>query len=113
MDPTDHTLYSRWKFALAQTESNNNPRAWGDSGLACGRWQMHPVFVARWWPEEEPQDSTSWDEVFERCLRNFWDQLAKLTDTPVQLAMFFHLAGGPTKRWDPTYATRFLGFYDG
>ena len=109
--------YERWKKALAMTESTNAAEAWGDHNakhmaLAAGRWQMHPVFVDTWWPDDyATNDSTSWDDLFEACLRNFFDSLQIDAINAVALAMWFHLHGGKGSGWDTAYADRFDMYY--
>ena len=110
--------YDKWKRALALTESQDNPRAWGDertiSGnpLAVGRWQMHPAFVDEWWKDSvDVEELTTWDDLLEQCLKAFFDALADKANGPTQLAMWFHLHGNMGAGWDAVYAQRFNGFY--
>lgn len=82
---------------LAVTESRNDWRAWGDDGLACGRYQAHPSFYASWSPR--PVDfggvERSWDWCFEWAARRFFR--ACRFDKPAaslgQIAMAYHLHG--------------------
>ena len=110
--------YKAWSLALAKTESDGNPRAWGDDHttskmpLAVGRWQMHLAFVDEWWPDGfEVNELTTWDELFDACLREFFDKLSSVAASATQLAMWFHLHGNKGGGWDAEYAKRFEGFY--
>lgn len=118
--------YERWKHALAMTETFNRPGAWGDYNsyglpLACGRWQIHPVFLARWWPMRAtpawdsftPTDTTTWDELFEACLRTFFNALAMHAGDATILAGWFHEHGGQGPLQDQAYMERFSRYYHG
>lgn len=104
--------FEKWRAALANTESNDNDRAWGDEGLAVGRWQMHPAFVWDFGPDVVTVRE-SWDALFSATLRNFWDERSRVTPDGVKLAMEFHLGVTAVRdgQWDEPYAQRFKGFY--
>lgn len=109
--------WDKWADALAMTESVNNPDATGDRNskdcpLAFGRWQIHPVFLDRWWPDNFTcVDATSWDDLFERCLRAFFDELAVHAGNAVTLAGWFHEHGGKGPLSDVAYMERFRKYY--
>jgi hypothetical protein len=106
--------YAKWCTALALTESQNNQRAWGDQGLACGRWQMHPAFVWDYGPDNVAVRA-SWDDIFSAALAGFFQERAPITTDPVKLAMEFHLGVRAVSegQWDAVYAARFQSFYEG
>ena len=97
--------------ALAVTESNDDPEAWGDGGQAMGRWQVHP---ARLWQDMHthgitPTLSDTWDQLVARVLRAMYAAYEWQLNTVV-IAMYWHkghfvIAGQP--EWDATYAARF------
>ncbi len=66
------TGFERFAAALALTESDDDQKAWGDQGLAIGRWQMHPAFVAEWWPDDIAV-GWSWDRLFHAALLKFYE----------------------------------------
>lgn len=104
--------YEKWRSALAMTESQNNPHAWGDEGLAVGRWQMHPAFVWDFGPDDVTVRE-SWDALFMSTLLNFFTERGPVVKDPVRLAMEFHLgvAAVAAGKWDDAYAVRFGSFY--
>lgn len=96
---------------LALVESANDPEAWGDSGRACGRYQMHPGFYVSWGPTilEFGGRELSWDEAFEIALSRFLEacERDRPTATDEQIAMAFHLHGQPRwDGWDDGYSQR-------
>lgn len=109
---SDTLEFNKWKAALAMTESTNNDRAWGDEGLAVGRWQMHPAFVWDFGPDDVAVRE-SWDALFADTLLNFYATRAPHVPDPVKLAMEFHLGlhAVAEGQWDQVYADRFQGFY--
>lgn len=93
--------------ALAEVESSNSWRAWGDAGQAMGRWQIHP---ARFWDEsrhygDAPNVTETWDAYVRRLVAARFLELTAQGMTPVRIAMFWHL--GNFKQWDDSYAARF------
>ncbi len=94
--------------AIALVESGDTEFAWGDSGLACGRWQCHPAFYHDWCEPTCPVDA-SWDDRFRGAVRRFYLHYQPLY-LPVKIAMMFHegvhavLVEG---KWDPLYASKF------
>jgi hypothetical protein len=106
------TDFERFASALAMTESNNNPQAFGDDGLAYGRWQMHPAFVDEWWPDDVGVD-WSWDQLFINALLRFYDTRLQPGRSLIDVVMEFHLGVQAVKdgKWDKPYAERFTGFY--
>jgi hypothetical protein len=106
------TDFERFAQALALTESNDNPHAWGDQGLAVGRWQMHPAFVDEWWPGDIGVD-WSWDRLFRAALLRFYSTKCEPLVSVVNLVMQFHLGVHAVAegKWDKDYEARFVGFY--
>jgi len=101
--------FEEWASALAEIESRNNPHAWGDSGLACGRWQMHPAFYHDWFLSTLGVED-SWDTVFSRALERFYQHYTERDPSPVRAAMIFHLGAHAVidlHRWDDEYERRF------
>jgi hypothetical protein len=106
------TEYEKFAQALALTESQDKQFSWGDDGLACGRWQMHPAWVDRYWPDDVGVD-WSWDHLFRAALIRFWGGKHKI-GRPTELAMEFHVGHWiePTDHaWDKPYAARFEHHY--
>jgi len=98
--------FERWAKILAKVESHDNPHAWGDEGLAVGRWQMHPAFYHDFASLDIPVDA-SWDTAFRACLRNFFSLHS--ADEPLHAAMMFHLGVHAVlyeRKWDDAYALR-------
>ena len=110
MDASEQT-YQKFRQAIALTESSDNPRLWGDNGLACGRYQQHPAFMQRWIKDFNCSDRTSWDDLFEACLRNFFNACAPPAKSPTELAVWYNMHGGPGPGWNAQYAFRFDKFY--
>lgn len=106
------TEFERFAQALAMTESLDHPEVWGDAGLACGRWQMHPAWVDEWWPDDIGVD-WSWDHLFHMALVRFYQTKDAENMPPDKMAMQFHLGEAAAKRgdWDVKYGLRFAGFY--
>ena len=102
------TEFERFAQALALTESNDDPKAWGDSGLACGRWQMHPAFYHDWMPSMVAVRE-SWDAVFRGALKRFWQHHFQGPTDRTRLAMIFHLGqhAVDSGEWDGPYAEKF------
>lgn len=98
--------FEEFADALSRTESNNNDRAYGDEGLALGRWQMHPAWFFEWQLHTCKVDD-SWFAVFRAALENFFKSHKE--QDPVRLAMIFHLGAAAVARgkWDAAYAERF------
>src|ERR1700732_382897 len=107
------TDFERFAAALALTESDNDQKAWGDQGLALGRWQMHPAFVDEWWPDDIGVD-WSWDHLFHAALLRFYSKKFVAGVTLSTVVMEFHLGVQAVKdgRWDATYWLRFSKHYD-
>lgn len=105
--------FERFALALAWTESNNNPEAWGDHGLAMGRWQMHPVWYAEW-ADPAIQVGWSWDQAFRAALRRFWDGTRGRGVSLLATVMIFHLGASAVERgeWEGVYEIRFMKFWD-
>lgn len=100
--------------ALGLTESNGNKQAWGDQGLASGRFQVHPAWMWTWSTKYHmvPFVDESWDRFTERVVEAFFSDHAH-TLTPVEIAMYFHIGHivvGASPQWDSAYANRFVGF---
>lgn len=104
--------YQKWSYALAMTESTNNPHAWGDSGQAVGRWQMHPAFVWQYGPDDVGLSET-WNDVCAQALQAFFNERSARTPDAVRLAMEFHLGveGVAKGQWDAAYENRFKIYY--
>ena len=107
------TDFERFAAALALTESDNDQKAWGDQGLAMGRWQMHPAFVDEWWPDDIGVD-WSWDHLFHAALLRFYTTRYVQGVTLNRVVMEFHLGVHAVKEghWDKTYWERFRKYYD-
>lgn len=128
------TDFERFAEALAKTESSDTEIAWGDpkqptmttydhsfnpaiarpgrNFMACGRWQMHPAWYHDWVPLKVPVEA-SWDEMFREALENFWNNGVGVGDSPLQIAMKFHLGVAAVRegKSDDAYAKRFVGFF--
>ncbi len=107
------TDFERFAAALALTESDDDQKAWGDQGLAVGRWQMHPAFVDEWWPDDI-EVGWSWDRLFHAALLKFYTARFVQGVTLSTVVMEFHLGVAAVKegRQDPHYLTKFVKFYD-
>jgi hypothetical protein len=107
------TEFERFAAALALTESDNDQKAWGDQGLAMGRWQMHPAFVDQWWPTNIEVD-WSWDHLFHAALLRFYTARYVQGVTLETVVMEFHLGVQAVKegRRDATYLARFGKHYN-
>src|SRR5260370_36671493 len=105
--------FDRCAAALALTESDDDQKAWGDQGLAIGRWQMHPAFVAEWWPDDIAV-GWSWDRLFHAALLKFYDARYVAGVTLSQVVMEFHLGVQAVKdgRSDAHYLAQVEEFYD-
>ena len=105
--------FERFALALAWTESSNQETVWGDRGLACGRWQMHPAWYAEW-ADPAIQVGWSWDRAFRAALRRFWDEYERQKVAISDRAMIFHLGASAFHRgeYDGPYAVRFAKFWD-
>lgn len=108
------TDFEKFAHALALTESHDNPQAWGDQGLAVGRWQMHPAFVDNYWPDDIGVD-WSWDHLCRAALLRFYSTRFQPGRTLEQVVMEFHLGVHAVAEgdWDAVYAARFQTFYRG
>ena len=104
----------RFAAVIRMTESNNDKRAFGDSGLALTSYQVHPAWV---WDQLEaghfkPGVLDSWETWIGRMVAAFYGRNS-IHMTDVEVAMYFHL-GHPTHAgnsdWDPNYAERFTTF---
>lgn len=105
--------FSQWSAALAAIESGNDPHAWGDEGLAAGRWQMHPAFVQQWIGHVIWRVRASWNDIFQAALLEFYDKAAARGVSDVDAAIGFHLHGqavaatAEDRRQAARYAARF------
>jgi hypothetical protein len=105
------TTVDQFLDALAQVESSNNDREWGDGGRAMGRWQVHPD---RLWSEArkahlEPQLGETWDQFVGRVVGAMYNFFATRW-APREIAMYWHVGhfvrdGHPD--WDLAYAQKF------
>ena len=105
--------FDKFLNALAMTESNDDTKAWGDEGLAVGRFQMHPAFVWDYGPDTVGV-VWSWDHVFRETLRNFLAEREPIHNgDAVHIVMEFHLGVSAVSKgqWDKAYAERFARFY--
>lgn len=107
------TDFDKFAHALALTESDDNEHVWGDNGVAVGRWQMHPAFVAEWTPLHL-EVAESWDGLFRDTLKHFYEVRTAKGVTGTKLAMEFHLGVRAVAigRWDTPYQLRFEEFYN-
>lgn len=99
--------------ALAHTESENNPQAWGDHDkhgvpMAMGRWQIHAArkadLIRRYniWPAvNETHDS------WQRRLIIAMYQEHSPYKTPVEIACYWHKGHFVDPADDAEYAARF------
>lgn len=109
----------QFKLALRQTESDNNPRAFGDGGLALTSYQAHPAWVfdqlarlAISRPTWKPKIGDSWDQFVGSLVGFFFDDYEPF-ETFVGIAMHFHKGHRVelgSKDWDQGYADRFSMF---
>jgi len=99
---------------LRMTESNGDPRAWGDADRAVTSYQVHPEWF---WDQVQryrlkPIAPITWDGWIEQYVWAFYATYQ--TDfKPVDVAMHFHLGHYTTADmpdWDRKYAARFLSF---
>lgn len=99
--------FTRWAEVLAKTESDNNWRATGDTGLAFGRWQMHPAFFFDYFPGR-PGVEESWDTWFGKALVAFYTRRMKIHGDERKAAMEFHLGVFAVEQgeWDAKYEAR-------
>jgi hypothetical protein len=106
------TDFERFSKALALTESNDDSKAWGDSGLACGRWQMHPAWAFDWWPKHVGV-LWSWDTLFRTMLQSFYLAKSAERHAVTMIAMEFHLGAAAVKNgaWDAPYLARFMNHW--
>lgn len=108
--------YVKWSKTVALVESEDNPHAWGDEGLACGRYQQHPAFTLEWLAMGRVQVGVdwSWDRVFAAALRIFFNVRSLPTPDPLRLVMEFHLGVQAVKdgKWDVGYAERWGRYWD-
>jgi hypothetical protein len=102
--------FETWARALAKTESNEDSRAWGDEGLACGKWQQHPAFTLEWIRLSQVKVRSSWNDIFYHALENFFHHYQDVMPYQVKLAMMFHLGVDAVNQgqWDAEYEKRFL-----
>ncbi len=102
------TGFEKFAKALALTESNDNAQAWGDQGLACGRWQMHPAWVDEWWPDGI-EVNWSWDHLFRAALLRFYTAKFQPGIVLSKIIMEFHLgaAAVASGEFDHAYARKF------
>ncbi len=94
--------------AIALVESGDKEFAWGDAGLAAGRWQIHPAFYHDWCEPICPVDA-SWDTRFKGAVRRFYDHYQPLY-IPLKIAMCLHLGVHAVlveRKWDPSYESKF------
>lgn len=96
--------------ALGLTETDGIATAWGDSGQAVGRWQVHPCWV---WDHCKlpPTLTDTWDSWIEKNIEAFFNAHTFLP--PIEIAMFFHLGHRTlpsAKDWDGVYAVRFTKY---
>jgi hypothetical protein len=104
----------QFALALRQTESDSNPRAYGDDGLALTSYQVHPAWV---WDQIRrapvtPRVDDSWEAWIEQIVCKFY-RIRMQTSSEVQIAMEFHIGHfvAPTDTaWDVPYAARFAKF---
>lgn len=105
------TTVDQFLKALAVVESGDNPEAWGDTGQAMGRWQVHP---SRLWSEMHahtiaPLVNETWDQLVARVLRVLFADPRYAVD-PVEVAMYWHVGhwcADNNPDWDAKYAARF------
>ena len=97
--------------ALALTESDADPEAFGDAGRAEGEWQEHPDWTWGWAHHYSlsPALNETWDSFERRVVTAFaTDHLRYMT--PALVAMYFHLGHMPSEQlgdWDKEYSERF------
>lgn len=113
-DQADHTNrilsaedWPRLSWALGQTESSNNPEAWGDHGIAMGRWQMHPAFFDRWKPPAALLET--WDAWAQRTLRRWFAHAIADASTIEEAIAGFHLHG--STEGDPSKCPEYIAAF--
>lgn len=89
--------FTEWSGIIAAIESRGNPEAWGDDGMACGRWQEHPCFVQQWIGQVTWSVRATWDDVFQAALLNFFDRASCHGISGLDAAIGFHLHGQPVR----------------
>ena len=101
---TDPEKFAR---AIALTESNADPHAYGDNGQALTSFQCHPAWVWQWATKLSisPRVSQTWESWIGDVVIAFYQHCAGLKLTPVEAAMYYHL-GHVGK--DDSYGNRFL-----
>lgn len=106
------TTVDQFLKALAIVESRDNPEAWGDTGRAMGRWQVHPD--ALWTHAEKyliaPKLGETWDQLVARVVRAIYANRSEI-ELDDEVAMYWHLGHPSTpasKDWDAKYAVRFM-----
>lgn len=101
--------FVKFAAALGATESTDNPHAWGDEGLAVGRWQMHPAFVDDYYPDDVIEVHDSWNTFFRKVLLQFVTRREAAGSDVMRAAMEFHLGVEAVRigQWDAQYADRF------
>lgn len=100
--------------ALALTESDADPEAFGDAGRAEGEWQEHPDWAWGWAHHYglSPALNETWDSFERRIVIAFATDHLR-TKLPQYVAMYFHLGHvcAPFDNdWDDVYAKRFEAF---
>jgi hypothetical protein len=111
-------IEDRFVRAIGLLESKDDWRAWGDAGMACGRYQQHASFYATWGPTvgDFAGREQTWDWAFGVALRRYFraawpDESLATMQSPARLlriAMSYHLHGALVwSGWDETYADRF------
>jgi hypothetical protein len=107
----DSVTPEEFAACIAQVESGDKPTAWGDNGLAMGRYQVHPSWVWTWatYLKLQPTVSESWDHFIGRLVQGFFSA-HNAGMHPGQIAMYFHLGHLDTEQdsdWDVNYAKEF------
>jgi hypothetical protein len=105
------TTVDQFLDALAQVESSNNDRAWGDGDRAVGRWQVH---IDRLWSEArtyglEPKLGERFNDFVRRVLTAIYNHWAEM-HAPFEIAMYWHLGHWTTRsdpNWDRVYEAKF------
>jgi hypothetical protein len=103
----------RYLAIMSRLESGDNPKAWGDEGFACGRYQWHPSAYQTWQPTpaEFHGKEHSWDWAFTEAKRKFFRTALEVKSdaTDLEIAMAFHLHGQLRwEGWDQAYVSRWL-----
>lgn len=107
---------AQFSHVLGLVESSGNEYAWGDSGRALGRFQVHPawLFEAATRYAIQPTVDDTWDIFVERVVLAFFASNI-INSNPLKVAMHFHRGHEVEPSdpdWDVLYSGRFADWCD-